>query len=46
VERGAGNVAPYADAAPHGLDVAGLLAWARGPLDVDRPFRLRGPAGS
>ncbi len=42
VERGAGNVAPYADAPPHGLDVAGLLAWARRPLDVDRPFRLRG----
>jgi hypothetical protein len=43
VERGAGNVAPYADAPPHGLDVAGLLAWARGPLAADRPFRLRGP---
>ncbi len=42
VERGAGNVAPYADAPPHGLDVAGLLAWARGPLAADRPFRLRG----
>ncbi|MGY1697720.1 DUF309 domain-containing protein [Geodermatophilus sp. SYSU D00814] len=43
VERGAGNVAPYAPAPPHGLDVAGLLAWARGPLRADRPFRLRGP---
>ena len=42
VERGAGNVAPYAAAPPHGLDVAGLLAWARAPLDADRPFRLRG----
>ena len=42
VERGAANVAPYAAAPPHGLDVAGLLAWARAPLDADRPFRLRG----
>ena len=49
VERGAGNVAPYAAAPPHGLDVAGLVAWARGlaadaagggELDV-RPPRLR-----
>ncbi|SHF57280.1 DUF309 domain-containing protein [Geodermatophilus nigrescens] len=43
VERGAANVAPYAAAPPHGLDVAGLLAWARGPLDPDRPLRLRAP---
>ncbi|MGY1783306.1 DUF309 domain-containing protein [Geodermatophilus sp. SYSU D01036] len=43
VERGAGNVAPYAAAPPHGIDVAGLVAWARQPLAADRPFRLRGP---
>jgi hypothetical protein len=43
VERGAGTVAPYAQAPPHGLDVAGLLAWAREPLHPDRPFRLRRP---
>ncbi|MGY1610087.1 DUF309 domain-containing protein [Geodermatophilus sp. SYSU D00700] len=42
VERGAVNVAPYAPAPPHGLDVGGLLAWARGPVSADRPFRLRG----
>ena len=41
VERGAGNVAPYASAPPHGLDVAGLLEWAAGPVSADRPFRLR-----
>jgi hypothetical protein len=29
LERGVGNVVPYADAPPHGLDVAGLLAWGR-----------------
>jgi hypothetical protein len=45
VGRGAGNVAPYAADPPHGLDVAGLLAWAAGPLQADRPFRLRAPGG-
>ena len=29
LERGAGNLAPYAAAPPHGIDVAGLLTWAR-----------------
>ncbi|SFP09582.1 hypothetical protein SAMN05660464_2034 [Geodermatophilus dictyosporus] len=29
LERGAGNVAAYAGAPPHGVDVAGLVAWAR-----------------
>jgi len=29
LERGAGNVAAYADAPPHGIDVVGLVAWAR-----------------
>jgi hypothetical protein len=43
VARGAGNVAPYAPAPPHGLDVAGLLGWAAGPVSADRPFRLRAP---
>jgi hypothetical protein len=50
LERGAGNIAPYATAPPHGIDVAALGAWARGwsstaaaggALDV-RPPRLRG----
>ncbi|TKJ30750.1 DUF309 domain-containing protein [Blastococcus sp. CCUG 61487] len=27
--RGAGNVEPYAGTSPHGIDVAGLVAWAR-----------------
>jgi len=29
LDRGAGNVAAYADAPPHGVDVAGLVTWAR-----------------
>jgi hypothetical protein len=29
LERGAGNVDGYAAAPPHGIDVAGLAAWAR-----------------
>ena len=29
LERGAGTIAPYADAPPHGIDVAGLTAWGR-----------------
>ena len=29
LERGAGNVEPYAGHPPHGVDVAGLVAWAR-----------------
>ncbi|MFD2092641.1 DUF309 domain-containing protein [Blastococcus deserti] len=50
LERGAGNIAPYAAAPPHGIDVAGLAAWARalaataaadGDLDLGAP-RLRG----
>jgi hypothetical protein len=49
LERGAGNVAPYAQAPPHGLDVPGLVAWAREPgrVRADEPPRLRGagPAG-
>jgi uncharacterized protein len=28
ISRGAGNIAGYSDHPPHGVDVAGLLAWA------------------
>ena len=40
LERGAGNVEPYASAPPYGIDVRGLVRWARdgGP---EAP-RLRG----
>jgi uncharacterized protein len=49
LDRGAGNIAPYAAAPPHGIDVAGLGVWARdlagdaaGGRDLDvRPPRLR-----
>ena len=33
LERGAGNLAPYAAAPPHGIDVAGLMSWARALAD-------------
>jgi uncharacterized protein len=29
LDRGAGNIAPYAAAPPHGVDIPGLTAWAR-----------------
>jgi hypothetical protein len=29
LDRAAGNLAPFAAAPPHGVDVAGLVAWAR-----------------
>ncbi len=29
LERGVGNVVPYAGAPPHGIDVAGLITWGR-----------------
>jgi uncharacterized protein len=29
MERGADNIEPYAAASPHGIDVAGLVRWAR-----------------
>ena len=54
LERGADNIAGYADAPPHGIDVRSLVAWGRGlasaadggaDLDV-RPPRLRGREGS
>jgi uncharacterized protein len=42
LERGAGNIAGYGAAPPHGIDVDGLVAWSRGVTvtDVDPP-RLR-----
>jgi hypothetical protein len=47
LDRARGNIAPYASLPPHGIDVAGLVAWSRGPAssagDGDlRPPRLRG----
>jgi hypothetical protein len=37
LERGAGNVAGYAAEPPHGVDVPGLVAWARAlAADPDR----------
>lgn len=41
LERGAVNLGGYADAAPHGIDVAGLVAWARTAAEDRRPPRLR-----
>ena len=40
LERGAANIAGYADAPPHGIDVHGLIRWARSR--DDGPPRLRG----
>jgi hypothetical protein len=53
LERGAGNIGGYAAAPPHGIDVDGLVRWAREqaaagpdvvPLPALRPGR-RPPAG-
>jgi hypothetical protein len=45
LERGAGNVGGYAAAPPHGIDVEGLVRWAReqaaAGTDVVRPPVLR-----
>ena len=50
LDRGAGNIEPYADAPPHGIAVRSLVTWGRelaraaaadGDLDV-RPPRLAG----
>jgi len=41
ISRGAGNIAGYSDQPPHGVDVAGLLAWAAAaPSDAGPPPRL------
>ena len=37
LERGAGNIAPYADAPPHGVDVPGLVRWVRDVAADPRP---------
>jgi len=41
LERGAGNIAPYAATPPHGIDVPGLVSWAEAL--ASRPTG-RGPA--
>jgi hypothetical protein len=42
LERGAHSIAPYRDAPPHGIDVAGLVDWARAAGSGDlRPPALR-----
>ena len=44
--RGAGNLAPYAAAPPHGIDVAGLGSWARQLGDdaaAGRDLHVRAP---
>ena len=45
LERGAGNIEAFAAAPPHGIDVDGLVRWARqqagSKMDVVRPPRLR-----
>jgi hypothetical protein len=43
LQRGAGNIAPYAAAPPHGVDVAGLTAWARATAAAGRATGARAP---
>jgi len=46
VERGAANIAPYAPAAPYGLDVPALLEWcarARARIERGTPVDLAPP---
>jgi len=43
LERGAGNIAGYADAPPHGIDIAGLVRWARSGDAVPPRLRVAGP---
>src|SRR4051812_39037276 len=46
LERGAGNLAPYAAAPPHGIDVPALRTWARAlaaEAAAGRPLDLRPP---
>ena len=42
LERGAGNLERYAPAPPHGIDVAGLVSWAR-DLAIRPTHRGTGP---
>jgi hypothetical protein len=42
LERGAGNLAPYAAAPPHGVDVRGLVSWAQA-LTADPGGQASGP---
>lgn len=44
LERGVGNVVPYAGAPPHGIDVDGLVGWGRA-LAVD-PSTVRDAAAA
>jgi hypothetical protein len=37
LQRGAGNIEPYSAASPHGVDVTGLVRWARDLADDVRP---------
>jgi uncharacterized protein len=46
LERGAGNIGGYAAAPPHGVDVAGLVVWARDRASAaaaGRPVDLTAP---
>jgi hypothetical protein len=46
LERGANTIAPYSAAAPHGVDVSGLAAWARalaGEAAAGREVDVRPP---
>ncbi|QRX96169.1 DUF309 domain-containing protein [Streptomyces noursei] len=43
--RGVAALAPYAEAAPYGIDVGGLSAWARGLIDRVAGAPEGGPAG-
>ena len=43
LERGAGNIEPYASVPPHGIDVGGLAAWARGLASSPTGGDLRAP---
>jgi hypothetical protein len=46
LERGAGNIADYAADPPHGVDVDGLVAWARNaPADPAPPRLTASPTG-
>jgi uncharacterized protein len=45
LERGAGNLQPYAAAPPHGVDVPGLVAWARSGGQPGMPSLRASSAG-